>query len=356
MAEITGANTSAGLTLSATMGTVIQATAGDKILVDPPITHNKNNSVIMEAPVGSGAIGKTGTDPGDNNPSASFKKVLKSDDAGIKAIAAFAGVETLATIPGGVTATFHSITNNAASITNYANFAMQADTSNVIEYTDIVFTKLELSFKPNDYVRTSFDMLASQRLITGGSVAPTNTYASLAAATEIPGIRFITRDISYLLLNAQAGGALSTSTDVIPFTEATLTLNRGWKYMAEARNAPGKGTPIVDGDPPYTGTLKVVLARQSGLVYQAAVDAGTEYKGSIQVVGAVISGPTKYGTIVNLPRLKVTKDPDFPINAGINPITVEFEVLIATANPTGMFDIYPHFGFTNVTSTKSWDT
>lgn len=334
MASKSGANSGVILKPYLTFDSPSAPSTNDKMRIDSE-AFSRGTTELTEAPVGGQVIMKTNSDIGDDAPGGTITKTLRSNDAYNAAIMNFFGTETVTTVTSGVYE--HSAVANTTSLVNYLLFAKETDTANVEEYVNAVMTELALEFNPNQYVKSTGTFKASKRLITG----TTSSNANITSATEPTNYNFIFRDTDWFRYNAQAGAALSGS-DNLAITSASISLTRDYEFVAEARGSAGKSAPRVAGEPPFIGSLSITLKEKDGNTFWTAHDAGTEYKASIQVVGPVISGGHSHTFRIDFPRLKVVTEPQYNLSSSsVNPVTIEFQCLAATANPTGMGSIYP---------------
>lgn len=340
MAAKSGANSGIILKPFLVFDTPTAPGANDKIRIDSE-AFSRNTTELTEAPVGGQVIMKTSSEIGDDDPGGTITKTLRTDDAFNAAIMNFFGTETVTTVTTGVYE--HSAVANTTSIVNYLHFAKETDSANVEEYWNTLMTDLSLEFNPNDFVKATGTFKSSKRLITG----TTATTANIAAATEPTNYNFVFRDTDYVWYNAQAGGALSQS-DVLAVTQASVSLTREMEYVDEAKGVAGKSAPRVAGEPPFMGSVTLTMKEKDGLTFWTAHDAGTEYKMTLRVSGPTISGAFKHSFKIDFPRLKVVTEPTYNLSsASVNPYTVTFQCLAATAAPTGMNSVYPMVALMN---------
>lgn len=328
-----------------TFDTPSAPSTGDKMRIDSE-NFSRNTTQLTEAPVGGQVIMTKDQEIGDDDPSGTITKTLRTNDAYNAAIMNFLGTETVTTVTSGVYE--HSAIANTTSIVNYLLFGKETDSANVEEYVNALATELSFEFNPNQFVKSTANFKASKRLITG----TTATTANIAAATEPTNYNFIFRDTDYVWVNAQAGGALSQS-DVLAVTSASVSLNRELEYVDEAKGVAGKSAPRVAGEPPFIGSITVTLKEKDGNTFWTAHDAGTEYKLSLRVAGPIITGAFRHYFRIDFPRLKVVTEPQYNLSsASVNPVTITFQCLAAASNPTGMGSIYPMFVLCNDRVTK----
>lgn len=348
----TGSDTHLAITLSSTFDTIQAPGTGHKVAVDG-ITHGKGLTELSENPIGSGNSMQSDTATGDYNPTVSLTKTARTLDQGNALLSAFYGVETVATGTSG--AYNHSMTHNANSITAYVNLGFTPDSANAIQYKNGVVTKIETVLNPNDFVKTSYELLFTDQNITGDA-GIVFTAANLAASTEVSGRKnLIARPSHYVRMNAQAGSALVNG-DALNIVNCVITETKGRELVGEIRGAAGYSAPRVTGDIPYQVEVALTFKNLADLTYYTAVNAGTEYKLDAIIQGDLIGGSTYNEYQINIPRLVIVTDPDFnPANAGDNELTIRLRSLVAASVPSGMFSVYPHRRIANTRSTVYWN-
>lgn len=331
--------------LASAYDTPVAPGANDKISIDSE-SFSRNTTELTEAPIGGNVIMAKNSDIGDDAPAGTISKTLRTNDAFNAAIMNFMGTETVTTVTSGVYE--HSAVANVTSLVNYMLIGRETDSANVDEYVNSVMTELGVEFNPNQYVKATGNFKASKRLITG----TTSTNANIQAATEPTNYNFVFRDTDWFRYNAQGGAALSGS-DNLAITSASISLVRDYEFVAEARGSAGKAPPRVAGEPPFVGSITITLKEKDGNAFWTAHDAGTEYKASIRVAGPTITGAFTHFFRLDFPRLKVVSEPQYNLSsASVNPVTITFQCLVASANPTGMGSTYPMIVLCNDKSVK----
>lgn len=329
----TGGNTSLGVTLATTFDGITQAGAGHKLVVDS-ITHSRGTTELSEVGIGSGQALSTDSDIGNFNPTVGFTKTIRSDDQGIALIKQLFGTETVTVLS--TPATAHSFTYNAVSTANYANLAFHGESTAIFEYVNNVVTKLGIELTPNEYAKATYELLATNRLIT----ATTNNAASLVATTE-PATRqnFIVRSTDEVLINVQSAGVLASPANRIVVAKASIDYDKSQELVSEIKGSVGFGAPRASGQPPFMATITLELKTVEDFTYFTAHEAGTEYKLSVSIKAPTVIAGGLFPEINHyFPRLKVVLDPEHDVaNAGENGMTVTFKALVASSIPTGMF-------------------
>ena len=338
MAQLTGSNTILAARLHSTIDVPGgPAGSGHKMLVDS-INHSRGTTALTATPIGAGLSMLQDSDTGAVNPTVSISKTVKYDDQGNGLLGQFMGTETVAAWAGSLSV--HSIAFNSTLNANYMTVAFQATTTEVFEYINSAVKAITFSAKPNDYLKATYDIIATDRKITG----TTNTAATLASANEPSSAKpVIVRPSHTLRINAQAGSALASPTDNKAITSAELKLERPQEIVQEIRGASGAGAPRATDL--FSATLTCTFKTLQDFTWFTAQEAGTEYK----IDGSFTDGANREFTFL-LPRVKIVADPDFNVSDdGENPLTVTFKSLVASTAPSGMFSTMPHFRIVNGT-------
>lgn len=337
MASITGSSTVIILKLGSTFATAVAGGAGDQITVDS-LNHDTNPTELRVNPIGSGLDMDQESETGNTSPTVQFDKVCGYDDAANVAEALFWGTAT-STLQG-ASARCHSMTYNATRFTKFITAAFHGHSAGTYEYVSCTPRTFTVTAQnPKDYVRMSMELLANQRVINSS----TNTTATLATATLANSKRVVCKASDEFLINAQAGGALTTVTDRIAITSFVAEYTYDIQHVYEIKGSSGNAIPVANGSPPLTVTLTITLRNQSDFAWFTAQDAGTEYKANLTITGDVIAGSISYQVVRYFPRLKIIQDPQYDLTTvAENPLTVVFKGLVASSVPTGMISVYPH--------------
>lgn len=351
MGAITGAQAKMAAKVASTWDTATTASTGDQ-LDGVTIAVNENAEALSVPPIGSGLSMLSQTDRGNIAPSVSISGPMTYASPQQVGMAVFFGGASVQAIGGG--AYCHSVINNL-NRNKFLTVAYQAHSASAgaVELPTVAFQKLTVKQEnPASYTEITLDGLASQQKIA----STTNTYASLAAVTATDSKRVVFSFASEFLINAQAGGALSSPTDRVNITSAILELEKPEEFALEAKGASGNGVPVATGDYPFTGKLTVTFRTLADFTYITAHQAGTEYKASLTTTGDVIGGGNSYTFQYNLPRMKIVESPDVGLSeAGNNSLTVTFQLLVASSTATGMLAEalgYPYMRIINARSTS----
>ena len=348
MGYITGANAIAGVKAAGTFGTATTIATNDK-LVGFTIAQSENAEALKVSPIGSGNSMLSSSDIGNSAPSVSISGPLGYNSPELAAIAQMFGTENVMTMGSG--AYMHSVLFNETANSMFTTVAFQGHsaTAGAMEFPSCSTTKVSLSYpEPANYITAAIDMLANEQKIS----STTNTYATLNSATVANLKKVVWEASDEFLINAQAGGALSNSTDLVSISSATVDFQRPQEVSREAKGSSGNGTPVASGDYPFVATVQVKFRNLTDWTYFTAAKAGTEYKLSLVKTGSLIGGSQYYKFGVYFPRVKILTSPDWSLQSpASNPLTVTFEAMVAGSNPTGMIHTKPYLIWCNDRST-----
>lgn len=341
MTSLTGANTYIGVELTSTFGTAAPLSTGDKLEVES-ITFNDNATELLANPIGSGADMVNETQAGNTSPAAAINCIDMYEGAPAKLTAQFFGTAATPTTWAD-SAYCHSILYNATRNVKFATVALEGTNSKVYEMPSGVVQKMTVTMQdPKNWVMKSFDVIGD----SWDTTSTVNENAALEATTLEDTTRVVIKVTDDFLINAQAGGALAAG-DKVNVTSAVIELNHPVEHVREisAASSDGNTEPRSAGSPPLSGTLTVTLRSLADFTFVDAYKNGTEYKAMIDIDSGVAIGTGTYNYQYRyyFPRLKIVSMPDYNLNnAGENPVTIKFNMLKATANPTGMISTYPH--------------
>ena len=243
----------------------------------------------------------------------------------------------------------HTITLNTNPNANYLTMAAVVSSTETLGWPSVIVNEMTLNYsKVPGYIQADFGAIANIRNLASA----TNTTAAGVGASSAPTMDQARIELAdSFLINAQAGGALSSPTDVVNITSATLTIQRPLRVIHEAKGSSGNSEPGLDNF--FKAMLTINLKDMAALTYFTAKNAGTEYKCKLSVDGAQIGSGTNKSIIFYIPRMKIVDDPVYNIGGPfLNPHSITFECLQATANPTGMSSKYPYFEITTTTATS----
>lgn len=347
MTAITGANSKVVIQLQSVFGTAVASGAGDAITVRN-LSNPLNPEELTAAAIGGGLDMLNDIQRGFKAPTLSFEKDMWYEGQEWGLVKNLFGGESVMNMGSG--AYSHSFHYNATRNALMATVAFHGHSAGTYESPSSAVSKLTLNATRDQYMSGAFDLVCSDQVIDSA----VNTAAVLNAAT-LPTVttKVVPTGADYFLINAQAGSALSTSTDKVNIESAVMTFDFPYEHGREIQGASGVGEFLASGDPPLRATLEVTLTRQTDFTYLTAAAAGTEYKAAIQVTHATAIGGSRYPRVyVNFPRLKIVKAVDYSLSTpGLNKSVITFDALVSTSVPSGMWDIYPTVLVENTKST-----
>lgn len=346
MASISGAKTNAIYKIATTFGTAVSGGAGNKLKAE--ITPNFNAELLKPRQIGSGVSMIQTATRGNFKP-----KVKLAMDAGYRncmdnIIAQFMGTAAAPTEQTASQGDYkHTITFNTSLNAKYATLAYESSSGTVIEYPSCATESLTISLSDAPGILNfEAEMNANNALITG----TTNTNGSLAAATATD-----TEVIAYAFddtfrINTSSGSALAGG-DQYNITGYTLNLVRPQRVEGEIKGATGNGAPIEDDL--FAGTLSLTVKELADHTYFTNWSAETAMKCALNIQGTQIGSGVNKALSIYIPKMILTQEPQYAITSpGINGITLNFTIVAATANPSGMSSTYPYFEIINQLSTS----
>jgi hypothetical protein len=352
MAAITGAASKIGVAITATYNTAQAMGAGDKWEVDS-MTMDENAETLRLNPIGSGQELQTEAERGAISPTVTVPFVEQYEGPSLELEALLFGATSAAPMLMGAGAYSHSVLYNATRPSFWASVARQITSDKAQEMPSGLPTRLSVRCEnPPNYVMCDTEIIGDQ--IREGSV---NTFAVVDTVTLEDAKRVVVKPTDKFRINGQAGDALDDD-DELDITSIDIAYERPLEHVREIRNASStvNGQPRSSGNPPFSATMTVTFRNCSDAAYAyfAAQVAGTEYKADLHVVGDQIGSTGIYYSIIrSFPRLKILSFPQHPLSQpGDNPLTVVFEALTASANPTGMISTLPYSIWQNTRSTS----
>lgn len=348
MAEKSGANSSAGLTVNSAAtawGTAGSLSTGDSC--QAAYTPSQSVSELTSSPIGTGNQMDVDSQAGAVEYGFSLSGEATYQSGLDRVMAPFFGTSgTPSEQNVGEGDYLHTMTFNSTWNSNYNTYGIESSTTTTHEYASAACTSLSLSSSSvKSYLTWNASFVADDIILT----SPTNNNAALQATTIADDEKIVVSSTDEFWLNAQAGGALSSS-DRVAITDYTLTLNKPQETAKEVKGAAGNGEPVQTGL--LEGTLSITLRKSEDNTYYTAWDAGTEYKCLFQSIGTQIASGDNKSITLYVPRMKLINAPDFNnADVGINPLQLTFKILAASSNPTGMSSTLPYAGLLNERST-----
>lgn len=346
MAIISGARTNAIYKIGSTYGTAVSGGAGNKLKAE--ITPNFNVNLLSPRQIGSGAIVAQTATRGDFKPTFSLAMDAGYRNCFDNILAQFMGT---AAAPSEQTVGQgdykHTITLNSTMNAKYGTLAYESASATVVEApsTCTQSISIELSDSPG-ILNFTAELLANNALITG----TTNTNASMASATATDTEVIAFNNDDTFQINLNSGGSLSGS-DNLAITSLSLKLNRPQQIMGEIRGVAGNSEPVETDL--FDGELTITTKGLVDHTYFTYWYNETALKAKLNIQGTQIGSGVNKSLTVYLPKLLLTEEPKYALTSpGVNPVTMTFKVIGATANPTGMSSFYPYFEIINGLSTS----
>ena len=340
-----GINASIGIALGAAADPYGTALAVSEKLIVESISWSENVNKLSSAGIGSGGILSDNMERGFIAGTLSISGLCGYDNGFPLFLAQFMGTAGTPTEQNASEGDYlHSILMSGAANANFITLALESSSTTVIEFPSVTVNSITISASPGDFLRYTIEANFDQLVTTSTE----NSNAEIQAVTTTDTEYSIAAFEESFQMNAQTGGAFSS--DEIAITSYELSLSRPQSFKPEIKGSAGNSVPTADDK--AVGTLSIGLKEHTDNTYETAAIAASEYKSSLNIQGTQIaSGDTKTIELL-LPRMKLIDTPDFGLSsAGNNPVTLVFDLLEATANPTGMSDTTPYVELTNETST-----
>lgn len=348
MASISGVNTNAAIKIASTWGTAVSVGAGNRFAGE--ITPSFNVEELTPRGIGSGAYMLSNATRGRYVPTIQLVADLgfrNNCDTIIAQLMGTSGAPTETT--GGQADYLHTITVNTTLNAKYLTFVFETSSTTVLEFPTAACQSFNIkSQSVPGYIDFTADLLANNALITG----PTNNNAAVAATTFTEGTAELAAcayEDTYRI-NAQSGGAVAGG-DQYNITSFDLTINRPQETIGEIKAATGLSAPTATSY--IDGTFTVTVKELADHAYYTIWSAETSSKSKLSIEGSQIgSGVNKRFSAV-MPRMLLVQEPQYAVTAeGVNALTLNFRLLKASANPTGMSSTYPYFEIVNGLATS----
>jgi hypothetical protein len=243
----------------------------------------------------------------------------------------------------------HTITFNTTLNAKYVTFVFETSTATVLEFPTCAVTSVNFrSQSVPGYIDASYELLANNALVS----SPTNNNAAVIATTFTEGTAELTA-VDYVdtyRINTQSGGAVAGG-DQYNVTGFDFTFSRPQETIGEIKGAAGLSAPTATS---YAeGTFNVTVKELADHAYFTVWSAETAQKARLSIEGTQIgTGVNKRFTIL-MPRMLLVQEPQYAVTTeGVNTLALNFRLLKASANPTGMSSTYPYFEIVNTLSTS----
>lgn len=348
MASISGSNTVGAVQIASTWGTAAAAGSGDRLAGEFSLSFN--GSVLESRTIGSGQIMRGNFARGTYIPTLSFTGDLGYRNNCDKIIAAFMGTSGAPTEVTASQADYkHVITLNSTLNANYLSFAFTDTGSTTQEIPTAAVRSIGIqSTGVPGYVDFTCEMLGNEVVFPGS----TNSYAVVTATTFTEGTpELVATDFSDAYrTNAQSGGSIAAG-NLYSITSFNFAMSRPQDLIPEIKGATGHSAPVSSGV--AEGTFSITVKELADQAYYTVWLNETAQKASIDIQGTQIGSGTNKTFKLLLPRLLLVSEPQYaPTGDGVNPLTLNFTIAAASANPTGMSSIYPYFEITNGLATS----
>lgn len=346
MASITGVNGTAAYKIATTVGTAVAVGAGNKLKAE--ITPDFGSDILQPRQIGSGATMI------QSAPRGNYKPTLKlAMDAGYRncmdnIIAQFMGT---AAAPSEQTASQgdykHTITASSVINAKYGTLVFEDSSATVQEYPTTCTQGIEISLDDSPGIlQFNADLLATSVTLAG--TVNNNAAVQAATATDVEVIAFDNSDL--FRLNTNAGAGLSGS-DNLSITGFKLNLTKPQSIKSEIKGAAGNSAPLSDGM--LTGTLSITLKELADHTFYTYWQNETALKCSLNIQGTQIGSGVNRAITIYIPKMLLINEPKYAhTQPGVNPYTMNFQIIEATANPTGMTSKQPYFEIINNLSTS----
>lgn len=346
MTAVSGMLSNAIYKIGATFGTAVSGGSGNKLLAE--ISPNFNVDEVTARMMGSGKAMMDTVTRGNLKPTVDITMDARYQDCMGFILAQFMGTAGAPTeVTGGQGDYKHTITFNTSMNAKWGTLAYDTSNATLLEYPSCATTSI--SFKLSDapgIIEFNASLLANNVLTTGA----TNTNGSMASATlgNIEPIAYNFDDT--FRMNANSGGSLGGG-DQYNITGFELNLSRPQEMIGEIKAAVGNSQPIETGL--FEGTITLTVKSLVDHTKFAEWLAETPQKCSLNIQGTQIGSGTNKTLAINIPKMQLVQEPDYKLaSEGINPLTLTYRILQATANPTGMSSTWPYFELTNNLSTS----
>lgn len=339
-AAITGAQTKLAFKIATTFGTAVATT---KLFAVENFNQTVNVAELSSSPIGINFNMLEDKEIGRKDPRLDWTMKLGYNNNAAFFVAQMMGTAGAPTeVTGGQADWKHTITFNDTLNGKYLTMAELDTDSTTLEWPSVAITDLTFETgSPPNYVMASFSAIADQRV----SGSATNTSAVVTALTAPTMDEAVVTEADSFLINVQTGAGLAGG-DKLNITNYSLKLSRPQESIPEIKGAAGNSAPIASDL--FSGTLTIQLKSLIDHTYITAWEAGTYYKSKFTFDGAQIGTGTNASWVLYVPRMRLINTPEYNLSStGLNGPTLTFEILKASANPTGMSSTYPYFETTN---------
>jgi hypothetical protein len=348
MASITGAQTKAGLKIASTWGTAVACGAGNSLAAE--ISPNFNVNEITARQIGSGAYMLSSATRGNLIPTIGLTMDLgyrNNADVLLAQMMGTSAAPTETTVGQGDY--LHRVLFNTTLNSKYVTLAYESSSSTTIEFPTCAVQSIGLaSTSIPGYIDFTAELLAYGVELSSS----TNTNATLANCTFSEGTpELVAVDFSdNFQTNDSSGGAVSSGNQY-NITGFELSLSRPQEIIPEIKGSAGNSAPI--GTDLFDGTFNVNVKELSDHAYYTIWSAETARKAKMLITGTQIGSGVSKSFAVYLPKMILVTEPQYALtDPGTNTLALNFRLLKASSNPTGMNSTYPYFEIVNALSTS----
>lgn len=348
MASLTGAQSKAGVKIATTWGTAVACGAGNSLAAE--ISPNFNVSEITARQIGSGNYMLNQATRGNVVPTVSVTADLgyrNNCDVLLAQMMGTSGAPTETTVGEGDYK--HVITFNTSLNAKYVTLAFESSSSTVFEFPTCAVQSVGItSTSIPGYIDFNAELLAYGVNLSSS----TNTNATLANCTFTEGVpELVAVDFSDNYQTNDASGGAVSSGDQYNITSFDLQLSRPQEIIPEIKGSAGNSAPIATDL--FDGTLAVNVKELANHAYYTIWEAETARKAKIVITGSQIGAGANKSFSIFLPKMLLVTEPQYALtDPGTNTLALNFRLLKAAANPTGMSNTYPYFEVVNTLATS----
>jgi hypothetical protein len=216
----------------------------------------------------------------------------------------------------------------------YASVAAKKKSDLVFEFPSVKIVGVTIKGSMMGPTEITFQVVAND--LARNAAGGTNNTTTIATVTyRSKGLRAFTDENATLWMNDQSAAALAAG-DAIKPSEWTLTFRRPLKGDNVVDGTRGIDEPRGEGFPEPTLELKFPQLSDAQATFWTNFDANTAKKARIYLRGPLIVDTYYYEFVILMPHLKIAKITSPISGPGKIPTDVTFEVLKASAAPTGM--------------------
>lgn len=348
MASITGAQSRAGVKIASTWGTAVACGAGNSLSAE--ITPNFNVSEITARQIGSGNYMLNNVARGSIIPTVSLTADMGYRNNCDVLLAQFMGTAAAPSeLNLGEGDYFHEIFFNPLLNQKYVTIAFETASANVMEFPTCAVNSITIaSTQIPGYIDFSAELIASGVELNSA----TNTNATLLNCDYDEGTpELVAVDYSDTYqTNDQSDGQVAGG-DQYNITGFNLAMSRPQEVIPEIRGQAGNPAPI--GTDLFDTTFNVNVKELVDHTYYSIWSAETARKAALVIEGTQIGAGNNKALKIYIPRMVLVTEPQYALtDQGTNTLALNFRVLKAATDPSGMSSSYPYFEIINTLSTS----